>query len=136
MKNCKKCDVSKPLADYHKDKNTKDGLARWCKVCAKENSKKYYEANPEKHLKRKYGISLEDKKQMLVKQSNKCQICNTELQLKQAVVDHCHTHGNVRGLLCNSCNSLLGFSKDNVTTLKNAIKYLYTQHTGDLHESI
>lgn len=39
-------------------------------------------------------------------------------------VDHCHTTGKIRGLLCHQCNVLLGASKDSITTLQNAIKYL------------
>ena len=33
MKTCNKCDQSKPLSDYHKNKKTKDGHAHYCKSC-------------------------------------------------------------------------------------------------------
>lgn len=39
-------------------------------------------------------------------------------------VDHDHETGEIRGLLCHGCNSVLGFSKENIQTLENTIKYL------------
>ncbi len=38
--------------------------------------------------------------------------------------DHCHETGLPRGLLCQHCNSMLGFARDETTILENAIKYL------------
>ena len=58
---------------------------------------------------------------MLLAQESKCLICQEE---KLLVVDHCHTEGTVRGLLCHSCNTALGKFKDNVEILERAIKYL------------
>lgn len=46
--------------------------------------------------------------------------------LKEPVIDHCHATGNVRGLLCMACNSMLGYAKDNIQTLSSAIQYLKT----------
>ncbi|MHC4324872.1 MAG: hypothetical protein ACYSUX_11435, partial [Planctomycetota bacterium] len=40
QKRCRKCEQTKPLSDFHKDKSTKDGLARWCKECKKQYRKK------------------------------------------------------------------------------------------------
>jgi len=42
------------------------------------------------------------------------------------VVDHCHSTGKIRGLLCHNCNRALGLMQDNVETLQNAIDYLKT----------
>jgi hypothetical protein len=41
-----------------------------------------------------------------------------------AVVDHCHTSGKTRGILCGKCNLMLGKAEDNIGYLKSAIKYL------------
>ncbi|MGL5012791.1 MAG: endonuclease VII domain-containing protein [Bacteroidales bacterium] len=80
------------------------------------------------HLETTYGISLSDYNQMLETQNHLCKICQGPQQeissAKRLVVDHCHQTGVVRGLLCSFCNSMLGHSKDNVTTLEKAIQYL------------
>ncbi len=60
---------------------------------------------------------------MLQDQKNSCLICNRELD-QSACVDHCHTTGKVRGLLCRQCNMALGLLKDNIDSLENAINYL------------
>jgi hypothetical protein len=63
---------------------------------------------------------------MLEEQEHKCAICltsDTDLD-KLLSVDHCHTTGKIRGLLCNNCNLALGNFKDNLNSLENAIKYL------------
>ena len=87
--------------------------------------------NPNKsrkqNLKINYGITLEDYEIMYSKQSGKCLICNSFKNDKGKdglVVDHCHTKGHVRGLLCFECNTGLGRFKDNIILLENAIKYL------------
>lgn len=48
MKACKDCKVEKPLSEYHKNKNTKDGVTIICKPCATARSRKWQSANPEK----------------------------------------------------------------------------------------
>ena len=45
---CSKCKVEKDICEYHKDKNKKDGLNTYCKLCAINHSKEYYEKNKEK----------------------------------------------------------------------------------------
>lgn len=77
----------------------------------------------------RYGISVAEYTDMLIKQEYKCIICSTkheESKGKQLVIDHNHaTHiGDIRGLLCNTCNLGLGMFKDNPDFLKNAAKYL------------
>jgi hypothetical protein len=58
-----------------------------------------------------YGITLEDYNSMFIKQGGKCAIC-FEMQEGSLDVDHCHTTGKVRGLLCRKCNLAIGFIKD------------------------
>ena len=64
--------------------------------------------------------------EMYKTQNGKCLICGvTESCLgHRLAVDHCHTTGKIRGLLCKSCNTAIGNFKDNIDNLKNAIIYL------------
>lgn len=60
-------------------------------------------------LRRKYGISIEEYESLLTLQSGRCAICLQEpANGKRLHVDHCHTSGVVRGLLCHQCNWYLG----------------------------
>jgi hypothetical protein len=74
----------------------------------------------------KYGITYKDRNLMARKQAWKCKICGVyETQCpKKLAVDHNHATGKVRGLLCQSCNSLLAYAKDNPKILESAIKYI------------
>jgi len=77
---------------------------------------------------KEYGMTLEEFDQMLVEQDNRCKICrktfDPEVYALKPHVDHCHAGGNVRGVLCFSCNVGLGKFYDNIDFLKAAITYL------------
>ena len=75
------------------------------------------------HLQTHYNINLDQFKVMLKKQDNKCAICKLKSS-RSLHVDHNHNTKEVRGLLCYKCNSLLGYSQDNIKILKSAIKFL------------
>ena len=130
MKKCSKCKEEKKLNEFHNAKSGKFGKHHYCKICLSENKKKHY--NYEKANKRRlmysYQISLEEVNLIFEEQNKKCKICNSEYKIVAKhgglYIDHCHSTGNVRGLLCSKCNALLGLSQDNIVILKNAIKYL------------
>ena len=76
---------------------------------------------------RKYGITNEDYHAMLEQQKNVCAICNNPQyngKDRFLCVDHCHSTGKVRQLLCIKCNTGLGQFLDNPELLKEAAKYL------------
>ncbi len=82
---------------------------------------------PNYRLKHYYGITLEDKENLFNEQDGKCLLCEIVFDAvmgKDVCVDHCHTTGRVRGLLCRQCNCGLGNFKDDVSVLKKAIAYL------------
>lgn len=77
----------------------------------------------------KYGVTEEIYNKMLSEQNGVCKICSCKAEdapKNKLFVDHCHSTGKVRGLLCDHCNNLLGRAKDSIKTLENAIKYLET----------
>ncbi|MCB1711167.1 MAG: endonuclease VII domain-containing protein [Candidatus Riesia sp.] len=154
-KYCSGCDKDKSIEDFGIDRSEKDGRRFQCKICrnkkqreyAKNNKEKIKERNKKKresrkayyqspkgiessrraHLKRKYGISLEEYEKLSKKQNNKCAICTKEENSERnnfLCVDHNHSTGQIRGLLCSNCNRGLGLLKDNEIILNNAIKYL------------
>lgn len=82
-------------------------------------------------LRTKYDISLEEYDAMMESQGGRCLICKESYD--DLVVDHCHTTGAVRGLLCSRCNSGLGFFKDNKDSLANAIDYLNMNPSSGLN---
>ena len=75
-----------------------------------------------------YGLTPEEYQSILEAQDHSCAICKTKDALNgkpnRMYVDHCHTTGKVRGLLCQKCNSGLGMFKDDPEMLMNAINYL------------
>jgi hypothetical protein len=112
------------LLDYRKNfyEQNKEVSIQRSKTWA-ENNKRQRKHNV---LKSTHGITIDDFEKMLVDQDYKCFCCSVEhSSLKKGLfVDHCHTTGKVRGLLCNSCNSALGYAKDNIEVLTTMIKYL------------
>lgn len=96
----------------------------------KDKAKAYRIANKERvedaRLQDKYGITAEQRDVMLAAQGFKCAVCSTASPGGQGNwhVDHCHTTGRVRGLLCCNCNRGLGYFRDNSEFLTNAIAYL------------
>lgn len=102
---------------------------------AKRQVRAWQKANPTKrdrsvrvYFLRKYGLSLEDYDRLLLAQGGCCGICGNANGNKRLAVDHDHTTGKVRGLLCDSCNQGLGFFKDSVERLEAAIQWLTKQH--------
>lgn len=73
--------------------------------------------------KRKYGVDHATFIAMLERQDARCAICSDDISVK-AHVDHDHSTGEVRGLLCGHCNRGLGAFRDSPETLFRAIEYL------------
>lgn len=90
----------------------------------KENHRK---ASWKHNIKKNYGITPEDYYDMLDEQEGKCKICSThidDIDKHVLYVDHDHNTGNVRGLLCQQCNTGLGMFRDRQDLLLKAKEYL------------
>lgn len=83
-------------------------------------------------LKSNYGITIEDYERILQKQNGVCAICKCPDEYRDVLsVDHCHKTGEVRGLLCNLCNTGLGRFEDNPALLASALKYLLRENQDE-----
>lgn len=87
--------------------------------------RKYKEWN----LRRKYDIGVTDYERMMTAQNNRCAICGkppamTNRANKSLHVDHDHTTGTIRALLCTQCNHLIGNCMESTGILISAIGYL------------
>jgi len=130
-KYCKSCDTTKPIDDFYLRNKTSMVRHSTCKECDKKRVKENHDpvAYRNAELQRRYGITQQDYEVMIAEQNNQCAICNTtepggRHNRGYFVVDHCHTTGKVRKLLCNNCNTALGLVGDNVDTLHKMINYL------------
>jgi hypothetical protein len=94
-----------------------------CRASAVENPT----AKREAKLRRKYGIGSAEFDQLLSEQNGGCAICHAEVadsRAHQLHVDHCHTTGRVRGILCGPCNRGIGMFRDDPALLIKAAEYL------------
>lgn len=131
MKTCTRCGLEKNLTEFHKRAAMSDGHKSECKVCARFYQKKRYDSGETLSAvyARQYGITLEQYDLMVMQQGGCCRICGTDdpgSSRKRFSVDHNHDTGEVRGLLCGSCNAALGLFKDNPDILQSAFNYLIT----------
>lgn len=129
MKKCSRCQQYKELGDFSSNKCKIDGLNQECKECNRKSQRKQRDKGNSRwwDLKKNFGITKDQYCAMLDKQECKCAICGTkhiDEHKKRLHVDHCHTTGKIRGLLCNHCNLGIGHLKDDINILKNAIAYL------------
>lgn len=139
-KKCTKCKELKLISEFTKRKASKDGYRAMCKCCVRTKLVHKQKTQPDfirgKNLKARFNLSINDYNKLFLKQRGVCAICkNPEVikdvkgEVKWLSVDHNHDTGDIRGLLCNACNTGLGKLGDSVDILKNAIKYLNERGT-------
>lgn len=137
VKHCGRCKQDLPLSEFHACTRNKDGKQGWCKSCRKKHKsderKQYHrdryhndtDGYRNYYYTRTYKISLEDYNELMMKQGGVCAICGHVCKTgRKLSVDHCHTTGRVRGLLCGECNNGIGKLKDSIPLLEKAIRYL------------
>jgi len=140
---CKHCkeEKSEEYFDYYRGRINKS-----CKECRKKNNqwyaedlngkrtkyKEFYQRNKERiakyrsehRLEKFYSLTKETFNTMLAIQNNQCAICGSKFENLKPCVDHDHTSGKVRGLLCRRCNLDLQVieKKDFVIKAQNYLK--------------
>ncbi len=134
---CSSCKEEKPYIEYHKDKNSPNGHAYYCKLCAITKSKAhhkrrivedpaYQRQKREGWVKRAHGLTLHEYEEKLAAQGSCCAICDIELAPAGHLthLDHNHETGKLRDFLCTNCNRGLGHFQDSPALLSMAMAYL------------
>ena len=125
-----------PIRDPEKLKEYNRAYYQKNKVKILSQDKEDYKHNHKnvrtKYYLRQYGITVEEYEHMYEMQKGVCKICSKPEPIKTRLcVDHNHTTGKVRGLLCTHCNTALGHMFDNVSLLQNAIGYLHDNNSSN-----
>lgn len=76
------------------------------------------------YMSHKYGIGMAERYKLAEQQNWTCAICPVKDERGSLNIDHCHTTGRVRGLVCGNCNRAIGLFKDDPRIIKNAAHYL------------
>jgi hypothetical protein len=118
-------------AERRKEPEYKDREREWGRKYQRAKSATRTPAE-RKHaaLMSQYRMSLEEWHARLLSQDGRCGGCNEPMPAPH--VDHCHSTGAVRGLLCNACNSAIGYAKDDVDRLRGLIDYLLASRRTSL----
>lgn len=129
VKTCTICKVNKPVKEFYIRKKVNKPFPD-CKVCNKAKRRREYSAHPEKSrrwsLISKYGLTDKDYDLIWQLQGEKCALCGRTKTLneKNFAVDHDHRTGQIRGILCLSCNGHIGALGDTVESLEKALAYI------------
>lgn len=137
---CSGCREAKPHSKFGRDPNKRNGRTSRCNACKNKAVERWKARNKEKYRQiyknwrtknkqridaevrmKLYGVTEEQHAAALKEQGGACAICGDETKLH---VDHCHSSGTFRGLLCSRCNTGLGHFKDDPRRLAAAIQYL------------
>lgn len=135
---CAKCSEIKPEAEFMPTKRMTSGRLSWCDPCRREYNREYnreYRKTRATTPRRRewewerrgiIGMTVERYNEMLHEQNMCCAICGANaMDLPKALcVDHDHATGEVRGLLCRSCNVAIGHLKDSLELVHRAANYL------------
>lgn len=137
---CRDCGAEKALDAFPLQKGGRQGRHPLCKPCRAAQERRRYErdraqilerkrGDPSvqrrlrwRALERKYGLLKHEYETLLVAQRGCCPICG--LRPSRLVVDHDHVTGQVRGLLCSTCNLAVGELQDETERCVAAARYL------------
>lgn len=116
---CSFCGETRDASEFSK----KGHICKSCKALKYRNHR----------IKRVYGITEREYKALYASQGGVCAICGLPAKDKQPLyIDHCHDTGKVRGLLCSSCNSGIGYFKDDLDLIASASSYLINSRLDKL----
>ena len=147
MIKCPHCKIGKPPESYGPDKSQTSGRKSWCKSClaiaTRQQLKRRLEADPggfglrwrlqkriydrNRIIRKRCNADPEQVSKLLSAQAGLCAICmKPESDPRKTVlsIDHDHSTGVIRGMLCDACNRGLGLFRDRIDLLVSAAEYL------------
>ena len=136
-KQCTNCKERKPREGFSIRPERAGNLHSWCIECRTKNMREWrkrkkeedivaYRERERRHNLNRYGITPEEYDELLNEQDRRCAICAGPPtgKHKRFHVDHDHDTGEVRALLCHSCNTGLGAFREDALLLRHAADYL------------
>ncbi len=131
---CSRCNQTKALHDFVRNRSDRSGYGYHCKPChnrvSRENRERHHGTSRNYLLKHRYGASSEIFDALVELQDGTCGIC---ARTTPGHLDHDHTTGQPRGVLCFKCNGALGQFRDDVERLSSAATYL--ERTAEFENS-
>lgn len=155
---CTDCRQAKPLEQFPKHPNARDGRRRQCLPCHNTRARARYIARPDRRQRPEYppleervlvyrrrqrlkkrGLTIEEHDAMIAAQGNRCAICRRMPEeagerWPTLPLDHDHRTGKPRALLCSRCNRMLGLCDDDPAIFDAAAAYL--RRWGDASTAI
>lgn len=136
---CKDCQEELTIFNTFWQNGSRRGI---CKECQSKRMKKWNDANKERKkilnrnykLKNDFNLTTEQFDELLQKQGGVCAVCKNpnNVEGRELSVDHCHSTGTIRGLLCQKCNVALGLLNEDESIIFNLLEYL--QEYRDKHD--
>lgn len=127
---CADCGATKDAAEFPRNRRQPSGRHCYCKTCHNARNRRFLKkvgGTRKYHLKERYGITLEEFDEMVARQGGLCAICR---EAPATDVDHDHTSGRARGILCEPCNGTIGLFHDDPAIIRRAIAYLIEHGTS------
>jgi hypothetical protein len=137
---CRKCLKTKPTSEFFVNRKNADGYQAACKTCAVATTYSYRATDGglirtvvarHKNALKRFRMTQQDYDNLFAKQNYACAICEKPERvvdrkgaIRRLAVDHCHTTGHVRGLLCCHCNHAIGKLNDDPALLRRAAEYV------------
>lgn len=117
VRRCYRCQTPVPMAERKPGKTVCDA----CRVDPRSRG----QVHEQKRRLQKYGLTQVEYDELLRAQGERCAGCGTDNPgAKGWCIDHCHSSGEVRALLCNRCNTVLGLVGESVATLLKLANFL------------
>lgn len=130
MRYCPRCEQTKDIALFMMP----SGMHCYCKPCRNAHQRNRYsvEAGIRRNLLRLYGLTREEYERLIQAQGGVCACCGEPEtvingktgKVQRLSVDHHHASGQVRKLLCNACNNIVGYMENDVSRVEKCLAYL------------